>query len=265
MRIEQRSIDEIRPYEDNPRVNDQAVDAVAASLKEFGWRQPIVVDTDGVIIVGHTRWKAAKKLGLEKVPVHVAKDLSAEQIKAYRIADNQTASIAEWNFELLPIELRDLQGMDFDLSLLGFDEDELAKLLDGELTEGLTDPDDVPEPPDEAITQPEDLWILGDHRLLCGDSSTVAVYGMRRRFSPRSRKSLSGGQLHERDTGPRIRRPLGDDRRPSRQGAVRRQRRADYRGHAPRRRRGRRPGDGRRTDQSRLLRRMAGAAGPQGP
>jgi len=107
--VQLRNIDDIRPYEGNPRVNDQAVDAVAASLAEFGFRQPIVVDADGVIIVGHTRWKAAKKLGLAKVPVHVAKDLSPEQIKAYRIADNQTASIAEWDFDLLPVELKDLQ------------------------------------------------------------------------------------------------------------------------------------------------------------
>jgi len=170
MNVELRSIDDIRPYEANPRINDAAVDAVAASLAEFGFRQPIVVDGDGVIIVGHTRWKAAKKLGLAKVPVHVATDLTEAQVKAYRIADNQTASIAEWDFELLPIELKDLQAANFDINLLGFGEDELAGLLDPGVTDGLTDPDDVPEPPDEAITQPGDLWILGDHRLLCGDS-----------------------------------------------------------------------------------------------
>jgi len=171
MQIELRDIDGVRPYEGNPRINDQAVDAVAASLREFGFRQPIVVDEDGVIIVGHTRWKAAKKLGLAKVPVHVARDLSAEQVKAYRIADNQTASIAEWDYELLPIELKDLQAADFNLDLLGFDAEALAKMLDGGVQDGMTDPDDVPAPPDEAITRPGDLWILGGHRLLCGDSS----------------------------------------------------------------------------------------------
>ena len=174
MKVAIRNIDDITPYESNPRVNDQAVDAVAASLAEFGFRQPIVVDGDGVIIVGHTRWKAAKKLGLAKVPVHVATDLSPEQIKAYRIADNQTATLAEWDFDLLPIELKDLQGADYDLSLLGFGSEELAKLLDGEATEGLTDPDQVPEPPDEAITQPGDIWVLGEHRLMCGDSGSEA-------------------------------------------------------------------------------------------
>src|ERR1044072_2665108 len=105
---------------------------------------------------GHTRWKAAQRLGMETVPVHVATELTPAQIKAFRIADNQTATIADWDFDLLPLELADLQGMDFDLSLLGFDQDELAKLLDPNLKEGLCDPDDIPEPPDEAITQPGD-------------------------------------------------------------------------------------------------------------
>jgi DNA modification methylase len=171
MKIELRSITDIKPYPNNPRINDGAVDTVAGSIKEFGFRQPIVVDSDSVIICGHTRFKAAQKLGLEKVPVHVAKDLSPEQIKAYRIADNKTAELAEWNYDLLPIELADLQSCNYDLGLLGFDQDELAKLLNPELNEGLTDPDDIPAPPDEAITQAGDLWVLGNHRLLCGDSS----------------------------------------------------------------------------------------------
>jgi DNA modification methylase len=171
MKVELRKLEAVRPYPQNPRVNNAAVDAVVASLREFGFRQPIVVDVEGVIIVGHTRWKAAQKLGLETVPVHVATDLSSAQIKAYRIADNQTAQIADWDFELLPIELADLEGMDFDLKLLGFDQDELAKIMNPALKEGQCDPDDVPLPPDEAITQAGDLWILGNHRLLCGDSS----------------------------------------------------------------------------------------------
>jgi DNA modification methylase len=170
--VELRPIDAIKPYEANPRINDDAVDAVAASLKEFGFRQPIVIDADGVIIVGHTRWKAAKKLGLAKVPVHVATDLPPEKVKAYRIADNQTATLAEWDMDLLPIELKDLQQAEYDLNLLGFDETELAKMLDGDLAEGLTDPDSVPEPPDDPITQPGDIWVLGNHRLMCGDSGS---------------------------------------------------------------------------------------------
>jgi ParB-like chromosome segregation protein Spo0J len=105
MQIELRSISEIVPYADNPRRNDDGVTAVAASLQEFGWRQPIVVDAEGVIVCGHTRWKAAQTLGLEQAPVHVATDLTPAQIKAYRIADNQTANLSTWDFDLLPLEL----------------------------------------------------------------------------------------------------------------------------------------------------------------
>ena len=170
--VEIRNIETIRPYEKNPRLNDGAVDAVAASLKEFGFRQPIVVDSDGVIVCGHTRYKAAQKLGLTKVPVHVAKDLTPEQIKAYRIADNKTADLAEWDYEILPIELSELMEGGFDMELLGFDEKELTQLLNAELQQGNCDPDEIPEPPDEAITKPGDLWILGDHRLLCGDAGS---------------------------------------------------------------------------------------------
>jgi len=170
MYVEMRLISSIRPYENNPRLNDAAVDAVAASIKEFGFRQPFVVDEDSVIVVGHTRYKAALKLGMTEVPVHVAIGLTPAQLKAYRLADNQTAQLSGWDEDKLPIELMGLQEMDFDLNLTGFSGDELLRLLE-QPTEALTDPDDVPEPPDEAITQPGDLWLLGEHRLLCGDSS----------------------------------------------------------------------------------------------
>jgi DNA modification methylase len=182
--VQLRKIDDIRPYERNPRVNDQAVDAVAASMAEFGFRQPIVVDEDGVIIVGHTRWKAAQKLGLAKVPVHVATDLTPEQARAYRISDNKTGELADWDLEILPIELNELRQGGFDMDTLAFDDEELGKLLSQAegVTEGLTDPDSVPEPPDDPVTQRGDLWILpsaglgtgGDHRLLCGDSGSEA-------------------------------------------------------------------------------------------
>jgi ParB-like nuclease domain len=171
MHVEMRPIDSIKPYDKNPRINDPGVDAVAASIREFGFRQPIVVDEDGVIIVGHTRYKAALKLGMTEVPVHVAIGLSPAQAKAYRIADNQTATLSTWDDSLLPMELLGLQEMGYDLSLTGFDGDELLRLLQSDSTEGETDPDDIPEPPDEATTRPGDLWILGKHRLLCGDSS----------------------------------------------------------------------------------------------
>jgi DNA modification methylase len=172
MQVEMRPIDSIRPYDRNPRTNDPGVEAVAQSIREFGFRQPIVVDEDGVIVVGHTRHKAAKKLGLTDVPVHVAVGLTPEQIKAYRIADNQTATLTTWDNDLLVQELLALQTADFDLGLTGFSGDDLLRLLGNEATDGLVDPDAVPEPPDEAITQPGDLWLLGEHRLLCGDSST---------------------------------------------------------------------------------------------
>ncbi|MCY2977228.1 MAG: DNA methyltransferase [Planctomycetota bacterium] len=171
LQIEMWTLDRIRPYENNPRVNEGAVDAVAASIREFGFAQPIVVDTDSVIIVGHTRLKAAQKLGLERVPVVVASHLTPEQVRAYRIADNKTNELAEWNYDLLPIEIDALKEANYDLGLLGFDAEELAKIMGNGIEEGLTDPDDVPLPPDNAITQPGDLWILGNHRLLCGDSS----------------------------------------------------------------------------------------------
>jgi DNA modification methylase len=170
MQVELRAIASIRPYENNPRLNEEAVDAVAASIKEFGFRQPIVVDEQGVIIVGHTRYKAALKLGLEMVPVHVAVGLSPSQAKAYRIADNQTGTLSQWDTDRLPLELAELQAMNYDLNHTGFSADELLRLIQSEGNEGLTDPDDIPEPPDEAMTKPGDLWLLGKHKLLCGNS-----------------------------------------------------------------------------------------------
>ncbi len=179
MKIELRPLDSIKPYESNPRVNDPAVAAVAASIQEFGFRQPIVVDGEGVIIVGHTRWKAARQLGLEKVPVHVANGLSEAQVKAYRIADNQTSTLSSWDSDLLVAELLALKDVDYDLDLVGFTPDDLARLFSGISEGGLCDPDEVPDPPDEAVTRPGDLIIFGDprpgtgHRLLCGDSAKV--------------------------------------------------------------------------------------------
>ena len=173
MHVEMRPIESIRPYENNPRLNDAAVDAVAASIREYGFRQPIVVDEAGVIIVGHTRYKAALKLGLKEVAVHVAVGLSPSQARAYRIADNQTATMSSWDDDRLPLELAALQEMGFNLDLTGFSGDELRRLLGSETNEGQADADAVPEPPDEATTQPGDLWVLGKHRLLCGDSSNA--------------------------------------------------------------------------------------------
>ncbi|MCY9806555.1 ParB N-terminal domain-containing protein [Lentilactobacillus senioris] len=128
MKIENWSIDDVKPYERNPRSNDDAVESTANSIKQFGWQQPIVVDKAGVIIVGHTRLKAAKQLKLEEVPVVVADTLSEEQVKAYRLADNKTGELANWDFDKLGSELSDI--MDIDMTEFGFsdfeydDEDE---------------------------------------------------------------------------------------------------------------------------------------------
>jgi DNA modification methylase len=173
MQLESWALERIRPCATNPRRNDHAVDAVAESIRLFGFRQPIVVDSDGVIVVGHTRWKAAQKLGLAEAPVHIAADLTPEQARAYRIADNKVAELADWDPEMLRAELAELESLEFDLQGLGFSEIELNELLSPAPTEGLVDPDAIPAPPDEARTKPGDLWILGQHRLLCGDSASA--------------------------------------------------------------------------------------------
>jgi len=173
MKVELRPIESLKPYAKNPRQNDNAVGAVAKSLREFGFRQPIVVDEESVVIVGHTRLKAAEQLGLKKVPVHVATGLTAEQVRAYRIADNQTATIAEWDMNLLPLELAELKDLGVDMDLLGFGDAELSAMLNPGTAEGETDADDIPDALKVAIAQPGDLWVLGEHRLLCGNS-TVA-------------------------------------------------------------------------------------------
>jgi DNA modification methylase len=174
MKIEMWPLAKVKPYEKNPRKNEGAIDAVAKSIEEFGFRVPIVVDADGVVIAGHTRLKAAEKLGLEKVPVHVARELTSDQVRALRIADNKLHELSSWDMELLPLELADLKGADFDLSLLGFSADDLSAIMAPAGNEGLTDPDDVPAPPDAATTVPGDIWVLGNHRLMCGDSSKPA-------------------------------------------------------------------------------------------
>ena len=168
---------QIIPYARNPRRNEKAIATVAASIAEFGWRQPIVVDEGMVILAGHTRLAAAQQLGLETAPVHIAKGLSEAQARAFRIMDNRSGENAEWDNELLGLELGDLLDAEFDLGLTGFTDEELNALING-LAEDGTGPqegeDDVPETPENPVSRPGDLWILGNHRLLCGDS-TVAT------------------------------------------------------------------------------------------
>lgn len=166
MEIQERKLSEIIPYENNPRHNAEAVDKVAASLQEFGWQQPIVVDTEGIVIAGHTRLKAAQKLGLETAPVIVAEDLTEEQVKAYRLADNKTAEFSGWDFDLLNAEIFSIDQI--DMSQFGFDVD-AAVNLDEEIQED----DYKPEPPKEPISKLGDIWKLGDHILICGDATNA--------------------------------------------------------------------------------------------
>ena len=160
----------IIPYIRNPRrIPARAVDKVAASIREFGWRQPIVVDKDGVVIVGHVRLLAAKKLGLSEAPVHVAANLTPAQVKAYRLMDNRSHEEADWDLGLLVPEMEELLGLDFDLGLTGFDPCEIDNIL--------IDPDaddranEAPPLPENPVTKPGDLWICGSHSVLCGDST----------------------------------------------------------------------------------------------
>lgn len=171
MKIETADINTIKPYENNPRkLKDSAIEKVAMSLKEYGFRQPIVVDKDRIIVVGHTRYRASKKLGFKEVPITIADNLTPEQINAYRIADNRTAEESEWDSELLKMEIKDLEAKDFKLDLLGFNEDQLNDMLFEE-KQGLTDEDEVPEAPEEPISKLGDIWKLGNHRVMCGDST----------------------------------------------------------------------------------------------
>lgn len=165
---------QIIPYARNPRRNEKAVATVAASIAEFGWRQPIVVDEAMVVLAGHTRLEAARQLGLETAPVHVAKGLTEAQARAFRIMDNRSSENAEWDNELLGLELGDLMEAEFDLGLTGFTDEELNALLSGVEAAVAEDADEVPEAPEDPVSRPGDLWLLGPHRLLCGDA-TVAT------------------------------------------------------------------------------------------
>ena len=175
MKIEQRAIDTLIPYINNSRKHsDEQVAQIAASIKEFGWTNPILVDGTNGLIAGHGRLLAARKLGMAKVPVIELAHLSENQKKALIIADNKLALNSDWDNNLLMIELQELNSEDYDLSVLGFDQDELNALLNPiEPTVGLTDEDAVPDVPDEPKTKPGDIYILGNHRLMCGDSCSI--------------------------------------------------------------------------------------------
>lgn len=155
---------DLKPYENNPRLNEDAVDLVAASIEEFGFKQPIVVDKDLIIIAGHTRWKAAQKLGLETVPCIQADDLTPAQVKAYRLADNKVAEAAQWDLDALQFELEELDNMDFDMEPFGFE----TETFDEQIAE---DDNFEAELPTAPMTRSGQLWLLGKHRLMVGDST----------------------------------------------------------------------------------------------
>jgi DNA modification methylase len=156
-----------------PRKNDHAVDKVAAAIREFGFRVPICAKSDGTVVDGHLRLKAAKKLGLTEVPVILADDMSEAQIKAFRLSVNKVAELADWDNDLLALEFDELREMGFDLTLTGFEPDEIGALFPEQGTEGLTDEDAVPEVPEQPVTVEGDVWLLGRHRLMCGDSTSI--------------------------------------------------------------------------------------------
>ena len=170
MKIIELPIKSIFPYKNNPRHNDKAVEFVANSLRQFGWKQPIVIDEKYEIVAGHTRWKAAKMLGMETVPCVMADDLTPEQVQAYRLADNKTAEIADWDFELLEQELNDIDPAMFDMADFGFfADDEISKNEQKEVT----DDDFRPDEDVESRCKRGQIWQLGAHRLMCGDSTSA--------------------------------------------------------------------------------------------
>lgn len=173
-KVERRKIKDLIPYARNSRTHSpEQVSQIAASIKEWGWTTPVLVDADGTIIAGHGRVMAAEKLGIQDVPCMTAEGWSEEKKRAYIIADNKLALNAGWDDELLKIELKELGDLDFDLSLIGFDPKELDAILTQEPTEGLTDEDAVPDAPEHPVTVEGDVWLLGRHRLMCGDSTSI--------------------------------------------------------------------------------------------
>jgi site-specific DNA-methyltransferase (adenine-specific) len=184
-KLEWRSVSTLIPYARNSRTHsDEQIAQIAASIKEFGWTNPILIDGDNGIIAGHGRLSAARKLGHEEVPVIELKDLTETQRKAYIIADNRLALNAGWDNEMLTIELKELLADNFALDILGFDSKELNALLEPEVVVGLTDEDDAPALPEEPKTKLGDVYQLGKHRVMCGDSCSI-----------HDMEKLCGGQL----------------------------------------------------------------------
>ena len=226
MQIKKVEVEKLIPYVRNSRTHSDAqVAQIAASIKEFGWTNPILVDGENGIIAGHGRLLAARKLGAKDVPVIELAHLTESQKRAYVIADNQLAMNAGWDTAMLTLELADLKESEFDLDLIGFDAKELEKLLEPEQVEGLTDEDAVPDAPDEPKTKLGDIYQLGNHRLMCGDSTSIDAveklmdgqkadmvftdppYGM---FLDTNYDSMFSGDSKHRKTGKRFDAVKGD-------------------------------------------------------
>jgi len=201
-RVEPWPIERLIAYANNPRLHSEAdLDKIAASIDEWGWTNPVLVDEQGVLIAGHGRAAAAARLGLKSIPVIVARGWSEDQKQAYRLADNELAARASWDPDLLRNEVGDLKFSGFDLELTGFEPDRLEDILAGLGSIGLTDPDSTPEVSENPVTQSGDIWLLGDHRIGCGDSASATDV----------ERVLAGAQPHVMIADP----PYGVDYDPS--------------------------------------------------
>jgi DNA modification methylase len=214
--LEHWPIERLLPYANNARLHSEAdLDKIAASISNWGWTVPVLADEDGVLIAGHLRVAVAAKLKLTSIPVVVARGWSEEEKNGYRLADNELAARASWDPDLLRDELRKLEFAGFNLDLIGFEADRLEDILAGLGSSGLTDPDSVPEVPEQPVTRPGDVWQLGDHRVACGDSTSAAdvapvlagsephlmitdpPYGVGYDPSWRARRGLGAGKLSQ--------------------------------------------------------------------
>jgi ParB-like chromosome segregation protein Spo0J len=175
-RIEHWPIERLLPYANNARIHSETdIDKVADSMRRFGWTNPALVDENGELICGHGRVRAATKLGWTSIPVIVARGWSEEEKRAYRLADNQLAARGSWDLELLRTELAEIASGAFELGLIGFEPDQLERILDGLRSSGLTDPDSVPAAPDQPVSRPGDVWVMGDHRIVAATVPTRSM------------------------------------------------------------------------------------------
>lgn len=227
LQVETRALETLIPYARNSRTHSDAqVAQIAGSIREFGWTNPVLVDGEGGIIAGHGRVLAARQLGLREVPVITLAHLTPAQRRAYVIADNKLALNAGWDLEMLVAELGELRDEDFDLALTGFSDDELAALL-AEKTEGLTDPDAAPELPADPLSRPGDLWLLGRHRLLCGDSTSADDVG--RLLGEVRPTAMITDPPYGVEYDPKWRAEAGVNKNRKKMGAVKNDDRADWR------------------------------------